>query len=170
MGGIGTLAASALIAATLPTAGLTPPIPTADVCAWRQSAIRLYQELAGESGSRARELRTLLADSGVGEPDFLPEQCRVPPGRGGPARDQADEPGSTDDGPAAGSGSGAGSTERTGDDGTTAAERYGWGQPNRVDEFDSPASLADWSIYDGAPAMRATAAAPLTRSASPTAS
>lgn len=32
---------------------------------------------------------------------------------------------------------------------TTAAQTFGWGQPNRRDEFDS-SSTSDWNIYDGA--------------------
>ena len=34
-------------------------------------------------------------------------------------------------------------------EGRTAAEVHGWGEPNRVEEFDSEESLADWHIYDG---------------------
>lgn len=32
---------------------------------------------------------------------------------------------------------------------TTAADTLGWGEPNREDGFNSPASLDAWSIYDG---------------------
>ena len=31
----------------------------------------------------------------------------------------------------------------------TAADRQGWGEPNRVDDFDDPASLSAWDLYDG---------------------
>jgi hypothetical protein len=31
----------------------------------------------------------------------------------------------------------------------TAAQRYGWGVPNRADEFNDPAALRNWIVYDG---------------------
>ncbi|TGD86838.1 glycosyl hydrolase family protein [Mycolicibacterium sp. CH28] len=31
----------------------------------------------------------------------------------------------------------------------TAAAALGWGEPNRQDNFDNPASLGQWTIYDG---------------------
>jgi hypothetical protein len=33
--------------------------------------------------------------------------------------------------------------------GATAAEAFGWGEPNRADEFDGGSSGQGWSIYDG---------------------
>lgn len=31
---------------------------------------------------------------------------------------------------------------------TTAASTFGWGEPNRSDDFDSPSSLNGWKVYD----------------------
>ncbi len=31
----------------------------------------------------------------------------------------------------------------------TAAARYGWGVPNRADDFNDPAALSGWIVYDG---------------------
>ncbi|MCE0764133.1 glycoside hydrolase family 16 protein [Pseudonocardia kujensis] len=33
---------------------------------------------------------------------------------------------------------------------TTAADKFGWGSPNRADEFDAGSSKDEWGIYDGA--------------------
>ena len=155
--GVGTLAAAAAL--TL-GAGLLPAAApdAAAACAWRLSAVRLYQELAGETSQRAAELRSLLADSGVGETGFVPERCRnggdrspgassgSGSGAGGGAGSGAG--GGTGSGGSAGS-SGGGSAGSSSGTGTTAAERFGWGQPNRVSEFNDASELSDWSLYDG---------------------
>jgi Glycosyl hydrolases family 16 len=33
--------------------------------------------------------------------------------------------------------------------GKTAAQTFGWGTPNRVDDFGDPSSLSSWQLYDG---------------------
>ncbi|GAA4875184.1 glycoside hydrolase family 16 protein [Pseudonocardia benzenivorans] len=67
-------------------------------------------------------------------------------GVGGAARSGDDSFGS---GAAPGPGDSSSSGGSSAGAGTSAARRYGWGTPNRVDEFDSPASADNWSIYDG---------------------
>lgn len=42
----------------------------------------------------------------------------------------------------------ADSADTDGKCGTTAASTFGWGQPNRSDDFISPSSLDGWKIYD----------------------
>jgi hypothetical protein len=152
--GVGTLAAAAAL--TL-GAGLLPAAApdAAAACAWRLSAVRLYQELAGETSQRAAELRSLLADSGVGETGFVPESCRnggdrSPGASSGPGSGSGGSGagGGTGSGGSAGS-SGGGSAGSSSGAGTTAAERFGWGRPDRVSEFNDASELSDWSLYDG---------------------
>ncbi|WP_214368060.1 glycoside hydrolase family 16 protein [Pseudonocardia sp. H11422] len=47
----------------------------------------------------------------------------------------------------AGANGGGPADATAGGSGTTAAERYGWGTPNRADEFDG--GTEQWSLYDG---------------------
>ncbi|NMI00631.1 glycoside hydrolase family 16 protein [Pseudonocardia sp. K10HN5] len=138
-------------------------------CTWRLSAVRLYQELTGINNPRAVQLRALLADSGVDQPGFLPDQCRSgstgaagsgagtagSPGNrssgsspSGPSGPSAAGPGSVGAGSSSGpTGPGTGSSS-TGS-GTTAAETLGWGTPDRTSDFTTGAGTNGWSLYDG---------------------
>jgi len=133
---MGLAALAAATAVTLSTS-LTPSVIEPDVaCAWRHSALRLYQELAGEEQPRAGALRALLADFGVGQEGFLPERCRSGPDRSSDRGEDRDRAGHDPSMPSNGAE-------------VSAAERYGWGEPNRVEEFDNVGSLHEWNIYDG---------------------
>jgi hypothetical protein len=147
--GLGVLAA--VTAALSVTTGLLPAADPASAasCAWRLSAVRLHQELTGVQSRRAVELRALLAESGVGKSDFVPERCRSGPSRPDSAGPSAGS-GSADE-QAGGSSSDGGSGDSAASSGaaTSAAAKFGWGQPNRVDQFNNASSAKDWSIYDG---------------------
>ncbi|MEQ3554568.1 family 16 glycosylhydrolase [Pseudonocardia nematodicida] len=100
-------------------------------------------------------------DSGIpgsGRPDTAPPDGERDPGRrDGAGSRTAEDPCPTGPGAAAPSGdgstgssrdtAGSGVTGGTAADGPTAAERFGWGQPVRADDFDG--DLSSWSIYDG---------------------
>jgi hypothetical protein len=98
-------------------------------------------EPAAGSGSTGRE-DGLAAQDGAGEPEESAGQDE-PGGKEEPARDEPApvEPVQGDDCVEAG-----GAQLPTGD-GTTAAEKHGWGEPNRVEEFDGPLG-EHWNVYD----------------------
>jgi hypothetical protein len=131
------LAAAATAAAVALSTSLTPAANPAstDSCTWRLASVRLYQELAGETSPRAVQLRKLLAGSGVGAADFVPAKCKAAP--------RADSPDTTSAGSASSSSSGGSKCA------STAADKFGWGRPNRTDDFSDPSSLKDWGLYDG---------------------
>lgn len=123
-----------------------PAGPDTSTCGWRFSAEQLYQELAGAHTTQAVELRALLQQSGVGQPDFLPQQCQS----------GANGPGPTGTGPDGQTGAGAGETgpgapAPTEATAPTAAAAYHWGAPDSglSDEFDSTNSDT-WDFYDSA--------------------
>ncbi len=149
MGVTGLLAAAALLLA--PTA-IVPmaAAATQDDCTWRQASVLLEQELASApaSDTRAAKLRALLADDGVGRQGFLPADCTAPPPSG--ANAAAGDAGAGS-GPAAGSADAGAAAGQAGTShcASTAAAAYGWGTPNREDEFTDPSSTKNWSLYDG---------------------
>ncbi|MEV1294933.1 glycoside hydrolase family 16 protein [Pseudonocardia sp. NPDC049635] len=98
--------------------------------------------------------------TGTTAPPGISEQVTEP--GGAPARDAAgdraedpapsgdevthdEEPGGAGDRPGRATGSGTDNAV-SGAEGSTAAERHGWGEPVRVDDFDD---LSGWNIYDG---------------------
>ncbi|MCW0213049.1 MAG: glycoside hydrolase family 16 protein [Pseudonocardia sp.] len=95
------------------------------------------------SGSRAREgaqrgeqaragARTRGSGSDAAGTGGYTGRDDIDTGRGGGLRAPSDDPGGT--------------PIDTGD-GTTAAERFGWGTPNREDDFEN--GMGQWSLYDG---------------------
>ena len=130
------LAFAALVSAavvTLATGGSPAAPPADDPCAFRETAVHVLAELAGDTGERATQVRRLLIDAGVGEHGFVPESCRTgvatPDPSAGPGTPQSD--------------SGNGHCPET------AAATLGWGPPNRESQFDGSSPDASWSLYDG---------------------
>ncbi|MCF7552568.1 glycoside hydrolase family 16 protein [Pseudonocardia sp. WMMC193] len=142
------------------TAAAPPADPAADSCSWRLAAKVLYQELSVQTSDRAQSLRRILANAGAGEEDFVPLQCR----NGGTSSSPSDRDAPTTDDPrtedpsadarsgsTTSSGGAPGGSARGGNGpcATTAADAFGWGTPNRSDDFESEASTGAWGIYDG---------------------
>lgn len=157
-----TLSAIAVAAATAlsMTAAGPPADPAADSCSWRLAAKVLYQELSIQTSARAQSLRRILANAGADEEDFVPLRCRnggtssSTGDRDAPATDdpRAEDPsGAASSGSTTGSGGAPGGSTRGGNGAcaTTAADAFGWGTPNRSDDFESDASTGAWGIYDG---------------------
>lgn len=158
--------ASAAVAAglVLTAAGVAPAAPSDGVeCGWRHTAVHVLAELDAadldtESGGLspgAARLRSSLRGIGADEPGFVPRACHTTntrAGQGTPVNRADDhESGSI------------GRKSRTGQDarpGTASAvagassgqdsagERFGWGVPDKVDDFTRP-GLDGWNLYDG---------------------
>lgn len=128
------------LSASLAASALSPAAPAdEDVeCGWRITATHVLAELDGDNFGRAQQLREALLEVGADEPDFVPESCHET-GSGGTGDDQN---------PGSGSGSGGGSGSGSGEQGASAAEAFGWGDPDVVDDFDS-SGLGGWNLYDG---------------------
>lgn len=170
-------AGSALgLSAALTSTVLAPAQPASDEvdCGFRITAVHILAELTGDDSARADALRDLLVEAGANEPGFVPASCYSPdsgdtdPGRAEPG---SDRPGSGPDSPSGsgddrdsrsddradespaepaddtGSGSTASGSGPAGDL-PTAAEAFGWGEPDFVDEFDGD-QLEGWNAYDG---------------------
>ncbi|MFR9806469.1 glycoside hydrolase family 16 protein [Pseudonocardia sp. RS010] len=135
-------------------------------CAWKLSAARLYQELKAEQNPSTTQQRLLamLDERGAGATRFVPQRCQDGGGNG----NAVGQIGSSGEGsPTGGNSTGDRSTAGTAGSGgttagsigaatadgncpTTAANKFGWGTPNREDSFDSASSIDDWGVYDGA--------------------
>ena len=146
--GSGAVASAAIIAMlTGSTLASTFPVavPEDDSCAFRETAVHVLAELAGDTSDRGARLRQLLIASGVATPDFVPASCRTgaattPPSNDGNARDDASGgPGATQNG----AGTGDGHCPQT------AAGKLGWGTPNRESHFNGSSPDTGWSLYDG---------------------
>ena len=145
------------LSASLTASAVSPAAPAdEDVeCGWRITATHVLAELDGDDSARAQELRDALIEVGADEPDFVPESC-TDTGSGGAGDDQGSGSGTgsgsgsgSGSGGGSGSGSGGGSSSGSGQQGATAAEAFGWGEPDAVDDFES-AGLDGWNLYDGA--------------------
>ena len=140
------------LSASLTASALAPAAPAEEdvECGWRITATHVLAELDGDDSARAQELREALIDVGADEPDFVPESC-TDSGSGGDDAGSGSGPGS---GAGSGSGSGSGNDSSSGggsgsgEQGATAAEAFGWGEPDVVDDFES-AGLEGWNLYDG---------------------
>lgn len=168
------LGSAVTVSTTLFASTLAPAQPAQDGvdCGFRITAVHILAELTGDNSARAEELRELLVDAGANEPGFVPASCYATGSTGSgstsSAPDDADrprnepEPGSrsrdderrpTDDSssaPSDSAGSGTGSTSGAGPAAQlpTAAEAFGWGEPDFVDEFEGT-GLEGWNAYDG---------------------
>ena len=143
-------------------------------CAWKLSAARLYQELKAEQNpsTTQRQLFTMLDERGAGAVKFVPQRCqdgggngnalgRIGSPTGGSTGQDSPRPGGSTGGTGnstggtgnGGTSSGPAGATSTGSDGncpTTAANKLGWGTPNREDGFDDASSIENWGVYDGA--------------------
>jgi hypothetical protein len=131
-------------------------------CAWKLSAARLYQELKAEHSpsTTQRQLLAMLDEHGAGAAKFVPQRCQDGGGNGNalghigsPAGGSSPSGGSTGGGNSGTSSGSAGATPTGGADGncpTTAANKLGWGKPNREDAFNDASSIGNWGVYDGA--------------------
>ncbi|OLL74321.1 hypothetical protein Ae168Ps1_2710c [Pseudonocardia sp. Ae168_Ps1] len=99
-------------------------------CSFRITAKHVLAELTGDTSQRAEEMRDMLVSVGADRSDFVPAEC---------SKD-------TLGGSSAGTGGDSGSSAGTGQ-GQTAADAFGWGEPAKVDDFES--DLTGWNMYDG---------------------
>ena len=137
-----SLAASALLA----TVGLIPAAePGAEAsCSFRITAKHVLAELTGDTSHRADEIREMLTDIGADRSDFVPPECSKDTlgGDGGSGTGSGGDGGS-----GTGSGGDGGSGTGSGDQGQTAGDVFGWGEPDKVDDFEG--DLSGWNLYDG---------------------
>ncbi|MCE3555513.1 glycoside hydrolase family 16 protein [Pseudonocardia sp. RS11V-5] len=155
---VAAAAALSVAAASFPATTAGAANGTED-CSWRLAAKVLYQELSIETSNRAQNLRQILADAGASDPAFVPADCTGRTDTSGTRDIGGSENSSTGTSGGGSSRSGAlpgttptggtGSASRDGNCSTTAAEKFGWGMPNRSDDFDSESSKGDWGLYDG---------------------
>ncbi|MBC3189522.1 glycoside hydrolase family 16 protein [Pseudonocardia sp. C8] len=163
------------LSSTLAAFGVAPTAPPDNVdCGFRITAVHVLAEMTGDTSPRAERIRRALIDAGANEPGFVPESCYdtgsggggSPGSAGGGGQgtgaggDQSDS-GSGSDQPGNGGGGSGGDQDGSGpaspagsDSGTnssqqgqTAAEAFGWGEPAKVDDFEN--GLEGWNLYDG---------------------
>jgi Glycosyl hydrolases family 16 len=149
------LLAVAVGVVALPTAGSA----AVDQCRWQVAAHELLVSLDGQSDTRFVRLRKALGQAGVGAE--IPAECtgtaaadqpltttpttRPTTPSTKPAPKPTTAPTTKASAPAAPAPAAPAPSTGTG---TTAAQVFGWGTPNRSDDF--TAGLSQWGLYDGA--------------------
>lgn len=139
------LAATVTAAALALSTALTPAANPADnaSCNFRIAVVHALAEMSGDTSPRAQKLRTMLIDSGANEPDFLPKRCINGGGSQGGGQ------GGNNTGGGTGNNTGGGAAGKNGHCKQTAAQKLGWGTPNRSDDFNGSKLSDGWSAYDG---------------------
>lgn len=173
-----SLLASGLVGAVLALTVAGPSTPSGEMpgasrselrCGWRITAAHVLAEIDGDDSARSERLRRALRGVGADRPGFVPRAChttntstRAGAGAGpGASGNRADdhESGSdartvrtgqdTGSAPASSSGgSPSGQDSSVQDRGASAGARFGWGVPDKVDDFTDP-GLDGWNLYDG---------------------
>lgn len=143
----------------LTAAGVAPAAPSDGVaCGWRLTAVHVLAELDAQSDGlspTAPGLRSSLRAIGAHLPGFVPRTCHTGATGAGPSPNRTNDHESGSDtrpvqtGQDTRSGVSVGSAPSPAQgQGDSAGARFGWGQPDKVDDFTDPA-LTGWNLYDG---------------------